>query len=221
MKEIKDKIQNTNLVKYGVLNPNQNKEIRNKTKLTCFEKYGVENPGQSQDIRFKMEKTCIEKYGVNNPLKSNIIRDKIKQFFLKKYGVKNPQQVPEIAEKAAKNSYRKKTYILPSGKKLTCQGYEPFALEKLVKEENILEEDIVIGCKNVPQIWYNDEQNKKHRHYVDIYIPSQNRCIEVKSTWTIRKEKQDNIYLKQSAAKELGYNYEIWVYNAKKQLTKI
>jgi hypothetical protein len=36
----------------------------------------------------------------------------------------------------------------------------------------------------------------------------------VKSTWTIEKMK-DNIFLKQQAAKELGYNYEIWVYNAK------
>jgi len=42
-----------------------------------------------------------------------------------------------------------------------CQGYEPFALDKLVKEENISEEDIVTGCKNVPEIWYNDEQDKK------------------------------------------------------------
>jgi hypothetical protein len=39
-------------------------------------------------------------------------------------------------------------------------------------------------------------------------------CIEVKSTWTIEKKK-DNVFLKQQAAKELGYKYEIWVYNAK------
>ena len=31
---------------------------------------------------------------------------------------------------------------------------------------------------------------------------------------TIEKIKE-NIFLKQPAAKELGYNYEIWVYNAK------
>jgi hypothetical protein len=55
---------------------------------------------------------------------------------------------------------------------------------------------------------------EKHRHYVDIFIPSQNKCIEVKSTWTSEKKK-DTIFLKQNAAKELGYNYEIWVYNRK------
>ena len=53
---------------------------------------------------------------------------------------------------------------------------------------------------------YTDANNKKHRHYVDIYIPSQNRCIEVKSTWTLTK---DNVFLKQEAGKKLGYKYEI------------
>jgi hypothetical protein len=81
-------------------------------------------------------------------------------------------------------------------------------------KNDILEEDIINGCKNVPEIWYKDENNKKHRHYVDIFIPSQNRCIEVKSSWTAEKKK-DYIFLKQQAGKELGYNYEIWVFNGK------
>lgn len=49
---------------------------------------------------------------------------------------------------------------------------------------------------------------------VDIFIPMQNRCIEVKSTWTAEKGK-DCIFLKQEAAKKLGYTYEIWVYDQK------
>ena len=81
-------------------------------------------------------------------------------------------------------------------------------------ENNIDENDIITGCKNVPVIWYNDENSKKHRHYVDIFIPSQNKCIEVKSNWTAKKKK-DNIFLKQNAAKELGYKYEIWIYDSK------
>jgi hypothetical protein len=221
MKEIKDKIQYTNLLKYGVLHHNQNQEIRNKTKQTCIEKYGVDNPSKSNDIRLKMEETCIEKYGVRYMLQSETGKNIYKQTCLKKYGVEYPQQLPEIAEKSHKNSYRKKTYILPSGKEIICQGYEPLALNKLIKEDNISEDDIVTGCKNVPQIWYDDENGKKHRHYVDIYIPSQNRCIEVKSTWTARKDKKDNIYLKQNAAKELGYQYEIWIYNSKKELVEV
>ena len=69
---------------------------------------------------------------------------------------------------------------------------------------------------NVPIIWYYDKHGKQHRHFVDIFIPSQNRCIEVKSTWTFTKP---NVLCKQKAAKELGYKYEIWVYNSKKNKT--
>ncbi len=217
---IKTQIKETNLQKYGVENPQQNKIIKTKTRKTCLEKYGIENVLKLERVIQKRKQICLEKYGDEIILRTELGKEKIKQTCLEKYGVEYPQQVPEIAEKSSKNSYRKKTYILPSGNELTCQGYEPLALNKLVKEDNILEEDIVTGCKNVPQIWYNDKNGKKHRHYVDIYIPSQNRCIEVKSTWTAEKKK-DNIYLKQNAAKELGYNYEIWIYNSKKELIEV
>lgn len=187
---------------------------------TCLQKYNVENTFQNETFKQKIIETNLKNNGVKFPQQSKIIRDKRINTYLKNYGYENPQQVPEIAEKTSKNSYRKKTYILPSGKAIICQGYEPFALDKLVKEENISEEDIITGCKSVPTIWYQDEKNKKHRHYVDIYIPSQNRCIEVKSTWTAEKSKH-NIFLKQESAKQLGYNYEIWIYNAKKELVEV
>jgi len=217
---IKTQIKQTNLQKYGVENPQQNKIIKNKTKKTCLEKYGVENVLKLERVIEKRNKICLEKYGDEIILRTELGKQRAKQTCLEKYGVEYPHQVPEIAEKSSKNSYRKKTYILPSGNELLCQGYEPLALDKLLKEDNILEEDIITGCKNVPQIWYDDENGKKHRHYVDIYIPSQNRCIEVKSTWTAEKKK-DNIYLKQNAGKELGYKYEIWIYNAKKELVEV
>ena len=76
------------------------------------------------------------------------------------------------------------------------------------------EDDIITGSGSVPEIWYDDDEGLKHRHFVDIFIPSQNKCIEVKSTWTAEKKK-DNIFKKQQAGKQLGYNYEIWIYNSK------
>jgi len=111
-----------------------------------------------------------------------------------------------------KTSYYIKEYILPSGNTINIQGYEHFALDELLQKENMNENDIITGCKNVPTIWYNDESGKKHRHFVDIFIPSQNKCIEVKSTWTLKKQKEI-VLLKKMAAKELGYLYEIWVYD--------
>jgi len=84
----------------------------------------------------------------------------------------------------------------------------------LLTKENICENDIVTGSNSVPSIWYNDENGKNRRHYVDIYIPSKNLCIEVKSTWTFTLH-NNRIMLKQSAGKDLGYKYEIWVYDYK------
>jgi hypothetical protein len=130
--------------------------------------------------------------------------------------VEHHNQNEDVMSKTSKNAYKLKKYIFPSNKIIEIQGYENFALDELIINEKIDESDIISGCKNVPVIWYNDETGKKHRHYVDIFIPSQNKCIEVKSTWTAEKKK-DNIFLKQNAAKELGYKYEIWVYNNKKE----
>jgi predicted AAA+ superfamily ATPase len=80
------------------------------------------------------------------------------------------------------------------------------------------EEDIVTGNENVPELWY--ETDKRHRHYVDFYIPKENVCIEIKSEWTLQSKK-DNIFIKQAAAKEAGYKYEIWVYDAEGHKTRI
>jgi predicted AAA+ superfamily ATPase len=110
-----------------------------------------------------------------------------------------------------KNMYKCKEYIFPSGNIINIQGYEHHAIDELLKQ-GICETNIITGCKNVPSIWYYDKNGKKRRHFVDIYIPNQNRCIEVKSTWTAKLH-DGNIQLKQHAGKELGYNYEIWIYD--------
>lgn len=120
----------------------------------------------------------------------------------------------EIADKSSKASYTKKDYILPSGKIIQVQGYEPYAIKELLEIFN--EEDIITGTSNVPEIWYDDNEGIKHRHFVDIFIPSENKCIEVKSIWTAEKKK-DIMLKKQKVARELGYNYEIWIYNSKKE----
>jgi hypothetical protein len=217
--EIINKIKKTNLEKYGFENPLQNKNIKNKAKQTCFKNYGVEYSMKSEIVKNKAKNTFFKKYGVNHYMLTLEIQNKIKETCLKKYGYENPSQCPIIADKKTKNSYNRKLYIFPSGKQEYIQDYENFALDKLIKEKFIQENDIITGCKNVPTIWYNDENGKKHRHYVDIFIPLQNRCIEVKSTWTAKKKK-DNIFLKQTAAKELGYKYEIWIYNRKGEIVE-
>ncbi len=188
---------------------------KNKLKQTNLERYGVENTFQSELFKEKIKQTNLEKYGVEHVSQSNEIKKKIKITNLEKYGVENVSQNSQIAEKKSESSFGFKQYILPSGKTILIQGYEPFALDILLKEFS--EEDIVYLKEEVPEIWWKDKEQKMHRHFVDFYIKSLNKCIEVKSEWTITLS-NENILEKQKAGKELGYLYEIWILGTKGEL---
>jgi hypothetical protein len=211
--EFKDKMKDSCLKKYGVNYGFQSDEIKEKIKKTNNEKYGCDYGLQCDSVKEKKRISYLRKYGVDNPLKCNEIKEKSKKTCLEKYGVEYPSQNEEIYEKQNKKSYYLKKYTFPSNNTIKIQGYENFALDELIKN-NITEIDILTGCKNVPEIWYKDSLGKKRRHYVDIFIPSLNKCIEIKSTWTLEKQK-NIVFLKQRAAKELNYLYEIWVYDKK------
>jgi hypothetical protein len=66
----------------------------------------------------------------------------------------------------------------------------------------------------VPELWYFKDDKSKHRHFVDIFVQLQNRCIEIKSTYTYKINK-DDVLAKQRDAKKDGYLYEIWVFDQK------
>ena len=241
-KELKDKVKATMMERYGVENTLQSKELRDKFKESMIDKYGVENALQSKEILDKVKKdnlkkygvhctlqieevkdktkfTNIKNYGVDNPFKSEKIKNKIKNTNIKKYGAEHPMQNSEIAEKCLKSLYSTKDYNLPSGNIIKVQGYEPFALDKIVKEWNIEEDNIITDRTKVPEIWWNDSNDIRRRYYVDIFIPSKNLVIEVKSSWTMSLE-TENIKRKIQVSKELGYNTLLWVFNEKGNIVK-
>jgi hypothetical protein len=183
------------------------KEEKNKQ---LVEKYGTINYRNSEIIKNKIKNTCIQKYGKEHISQVDNIKQIKKRNCMQKYGCEYPMQTPEIAGKISTKGFKYKNFEFPSGKNVLVQGYEPFELKNLIENEKIDESDIVVGSKNVPTIWYIDKNGKKRRHYVDIYIPSQNRCVEVKSSWTVKKE---NVFIKKAAAEELGFIYEIVVYH--------
>jgi len=139
--------------------------------------------------------------------------DKNKATNLERYGVEHPMQNAEVSEKASKNAYKLKQYTWPSGAIINVQGYEPYALDELLRE-GITEDKILTKRTDVPKVWWCDKGGKKHRYFVDIFIPFQNRCVEVKSRWTF-EIKKDIVFDKQQALKDAGYKCEIWIYNAK------
>jgi len=201
------------LEKYGTEYVLQSYIIKNKSKITNIAKYGVENPQQNIIIKNKTMETNLLKYGYKTPMCNEIIKDKMIKLNILKYGVPHHSQNVDIASKMLNSSYNKKTYTLPSGKIINYQGYENFAFDQLINIENIDENDLITNRAEVPEIWYLDNNNVKRRHFVDIYIKSQNRCIEVKSIWT--HQSKNNVLEKQKAALDLGYNYKIWIFNKK------
>ena len=233
-KEKKEKIKQTNNIKYGIDYPTQNKEILNKIKKVNLEKYGVENQFQSEEVKGKIRKTNLDKYGVENAIQNKDIKDKLRSTFLKKYGVEHAlqnkkckdkmiqtnlkrygvehsQQNQEIQEKTQRNAKKYKPYKMPSGALRKVQGYEPFALNELIK--SYTEEQIKTDRKDVPRIEYILD-NKKHYYFPDIYISHENYIIEIKSIWTYKKELDKNDK-KAEACKKEGYKFEFWVYDCK------
>lgn len=107
----------TNMDKYGVAAPAQNKAIQDKMKATTKERYDVENASQSEEIKQKKKNTLLSNYNVTNPMFSNEIKEKLKNTNLSKYGVENVMFNEDIQNKHRQtqiNSGYAKT--LPNGK---------------------------------------------------------------------------------------------------------
>lgn len=241
LEEVKNKVKETNIKKYGVGCLFETSESRQKAKKAMIERFNVEYPFQSKEINKLARQTCIERYGYDYTLKSEEIQNKIKQTNLekygtecifslcefkekirinniKKYGVPYPMQNSEFAEKQSKTGYKHKDYILPSGKIIKLQGYEPIVMDILL--ESFGEDDILTSKKEVPEIWYFTNDSKKHRYYPDIYVPKENLIIEVKSTYTYEKYKYINL-LKEQACIDSGYNFEFIILDNKHKITNI
>ena len=96
---------------------NRKNEIINKRRISWANKTKKE-----QDKRLEMsEKTC-----------------------LKRYGVKNPFQSTELMKNV---TYQRKQYTLPSGRTVSIQGYEPYALDILLNQYE--EDDLLINDMDI------------------------------------------------------------------------
>nr|DAM31312.1 MAG TPA: endonuclease-like protein [Ackermannviridae sp.] len=111
--EIKQKVKQTCLKKYGVDSYNKTKECKEKVKQTCLKKYGVEYSWQSNECKEKIRQTCLERYGVDNSLKSEKIRNKGKQTCLERYGVDNPAKLEKNKEKVKQTCLERYGGIAP------------------------------------------------------------------------------------------------------------
>lgn len=232
--KIIEKRKKTCIDKYGVEYTLQSEQIKEKIKTTCIDKYGVDAIGKSDIVKSKIIATTQKKYGVDCVLSSPYIKQKIKQTIkdillknplrtveitekrrktcIDKYGVDYPMQDAKVADYSSKQAWKHKIYTLPSGKDIIIQGYENRVLDVLVKF--IPENNIVTRRSLVPEVWYSMNDGKYHRYFVDIYIPSLNTVIEIKSTWTIKKD-GISLHYKRKACEYLGYRFVLFVFDKK------
>ena len=153
--------------------------------------------------------TNMERYGCATPFQNAEVKQKIVDTNVERYGCEYPMQNAEVAERSSKNVYKVKTYTFPCGETRMVQGYEPFALDDLV-HHGYTAEDVITSRKSVPEVWWTSVDGRPHRYFVDIFIPNENRMIEVKSSFTALKE---GVEEKARASRDAGFVFELWVYH--------
>jgi len=212
--KIKKQKEETCMNNHGVSYPLQSKEVKTKMKETIKEKYDVDHYSQTKEFKEKLKQTCQEKYGCEYYLQSEDKQEKSKQTCQERYGVDHPMHNPEIFEKNQKSRFTSKQYTMPSGNTRLVQGYEHLALDFLV--ELYEESDIITKSTNVPKIKYIFED--KNRVYTpDIYIPSENLIIEVKSTYTYEVNLEKNLAKRQACLNQ-GYEFMFMIFDGKGNL---
>jgi hypothetical protein len=110
--------------------------------------------------------------------------------------------------KRAKRRFRFKTVVV-DGKTFRVQGYEPFFLNELAAY-GLTVADVVVPA---PAITYRLGK-RWHRYYPDFYIPKTKTMVEIKSPYTMSKNKRKNL-AKWSWARVAGYTMLVIVYDAK------
>lgn len=118
--EVKDKVKETTLERYGVEHYNQTEESKRRHRATCMEKYGYDNASkvpefidkikdtqfekygsfysQTDEYTEKFKATCLERYGVKNPFELESVKQRIIEFNFETYGVSHPMQIESIKQ---------------------------------------------------------------------------------------------------------------------------
>lgn len=94
--EVRKKITQTNINKYGVSSYSQCDEFIAKMEATNMEKYGVPYYSQTEESKLRVKNTCLSVYGSENPLGNEGIKAKSRQTCQRRYGCDSPTQNREV-----------------------------------------------------------------------------------------------------------------------------
>lgn len=124
---LKEKIQKTNIERYGFHAPMMNKDVYKKVRATQNERYGGIGFG-SKKTGMKIAEKIKQEYGVeDNISQSEEIKQRKQETLLSNYGVRHVLQIPGMAQNVAKKA-RKTMY--ESGK-IPCSNMEITIYEQL------------------------------------------------------------------------------------------
>lgn len=112
--EFKEKAAKTNLERYGTEHAMQSEEIKAKHREVCMDKFGYENVSSVPEFQEKRKETCLEKYGNEHFLGSAEGREKSKDGMLEKFGVENAFQHPDIKEQIKQTHLEKRGVEYPT-----------------------------------------------------------------------------------------------------------
>ena len=137
---------------------------------------------------------------------------------IEKYGAECPMQCPELFRKAQATSFRRYPYVTPDGKVFMLLGYESVAMDEILESEGV--KTIYAGeDSEIPTFEYYDQDGKRHLYYPDIYIPDENRVIEVKSVYTYNQDPEKTLWKAQAVSQT--HLFELRLYDNKKQIIDI
>lgn len=111
--EVKSKISETNLEKYGSESYFGTSDAKEKSKKTILEKYGTDNYTKTEKYIEKVKKTNLEKWGTEWYLSTNDKKIKSAATSLIKYGTEAPSQSDEIKSKIVKTNIDKYGFASP------------------------------------------------------------------------------------------------------------
>lgn len=226
--------ETTNLQKYGAKNYLASEEGKKSIEKFWLENYGVSHNMKVAEIQKKAQQTCSKNHGVQCVLVKDGVRNaainsviqkydnhtflhtiEYKKVMQSKYGCDHNVQNAVLFSKMQKSSYKAKTYVFPSGKSILVHGYEPMCIDMLLKN-GINEKDIVTSVKKVPKViyWIKDK-NESSRYFMDGYIKSEDKAIEVKSVYTYNCEKEKNEAKWIEASKVCKGGIDVYVFGRK------
>ena len=215
-KEVLAKRVDTNLQKFGVEAPLQSREVLERRKKTNLERYQTEEVLQNKAVQQRVQNTMLERYQVCIPLQNKEIKARKDATCEERYGNAVIMHVPELFEKKTINSFARKPLTLPSGTIIYYQGYEDVAIRELLQDHK--EEEIINDVKVMPECMYS-WKGKNHRYYPDLYLPRENKFIEVKSKYTYLNQREQN-QTKRACVLGMGYEFEFWICDKKEVLYK-